>query len=317
MKKFLSSFMTLCLVASMAVTSLAISGEHTVTAEVKGEHPDTDAFMPGRTYYFPLEYDGSKNVSKSFLDDYTVEFEVTQGEDYITNPKIIRDQDDDYVMSFKVSTSRDLEELQDVEIEIITTEDEDEDNVGYSDVSFEVGYGGITDASDDEFRVYNDVPIVEFEEEQKGDTFLVEFGDATAVQFRHDGSQKINFFYDELPDYDLVDEYDDANLNFITFYTHPDVDNGEFRYYDSDARYVYLNDNGKLIQLNTDLEDDYISAEVEELGAFVISDERLSGATSAPSTSTSTSSSSSSTTTATTPTTTTPPKVNPSTGAKA
>ena len=193
-----------------------------------------------------------------------------------------------------------------------------EDRVYYTTISveeFEIASTDYDVIDDDEYDVDNSMPLVM----AGGDVSKsnLSFGNTAEylAKFSSSKEKPYNLSYSTVTNSDVAGANPNADLVCISFPGTPMfAANSYLVIKDKDMKYLYEVDGDKLIQLDTDTKDGYLTYRTDRLTSYIASDRPLKNAVSSSDKETSSSSSSSSTSSSTTSGGSTSSKPNPDTG---
>ena len=193
-----------------------------------------------------------------------------------------------------------------------------EDRVTYTTISveeFEIASTDYDVIDDDEYDVDNSMPLVM----AGGDVSKsnLSFGNTAEylAKFSSSKEKPYNLSYSTVTNSDVAGANPNADLVCISFPGTPMFAvNSYLVIKDKDMKYLYEVDGDKLIQLDTDTKDGYLTYRTDRLTSYIASDRALKNAVSSSDKETSSSSSSSSTSSSTTSGGSTSSKPNPDTG---
>lgn len=317
MKKLLSLVLATVMVLSMTTIALA----KTAYVETDGYFSiDTDVldggsyFMPGVTYYLPIE-DGDELVDSEILRDFSVRMslKVVEGKEFVDTCKIVERNGGSYV-EFKPKrlTSRYEGEMKDVKIELtcteygnnkdhkVTSEKEAErynkeitanggsskdlvsinDYVYYKGITTEtltITYPDAVYLDEGDYDVDNDNPIVIASSGTSQTT--LHFGDTAEFDAKFGYSEKkLNLGYSVMPISSVEKNNPNAELVFFVLNGAPTfAANGDLRIYGDNLKYLYQITGDTLTQLSATVKSDYIQYRTQNLTGYVASDRPLTG----------------------------------------
>lgn len=192
-----------------------------------------------------------------------------------------------------------------------------EDRVYYTTISveeFEIASTDYDVIDDDKYDVDNSMPLVMAGGDVSKST--LSFGNVAEYLAKFSTKEKaFNLSYSTVTNSDVAGANPNADLVCISFPGTPMfAANSYLVIKDKDMKYLYEVDGDKLIQLDTDTKDGYLTYRTDRLTSYIASDRALKNAVSSSDKETSSSSSSSSTSSSTTSGGSTSSKPNPDTG---
>ncbi len=145
------------------------------------------------------------------------------------------------------------------------------------EIATEIGYEMVT-LTDDVHDVDNDEPVVNFK--NIDDYVELFFGSDVIFTVDVDNQDELYLGFTETPNFDVLAEYPDAHMDFLTFEGNPEFNRiGTMSIYEEDNElFIYeISEDGSLTEIDADYNEDYESYQFKTrtLGSYAISETEL------------------------------------------
>lgn len=298
MKKISTMLLCIILAGALACTSFAVIDIPTYKDSDRDEQDydtgvfwvdDIDTyFRPGADYYLEVTWDGDE-MTDEFFEQYTITQSIVSDTEGVSNSSVksrltaaefVKGANGNYYYHIGISgTSRYSDDI-DAGIVVFAKDKEYPDDRAACLIEFTIGYDSDEDICyDEEYDLPDGGAVVEFDEEL--DRCLITFFDDSTLNLKFGSVYKFNLCYDETVNAAVQAANPNAELEQKTFYGRPKfADPCTLKLYGGDdMKYLYeLNSDNRLTLLSSANNNGYFGIKTQTLGAYILSDTPLKGA---------------------------------------